>query len=72
MVKCSFLGLFAARLCLPCHDFLTKVLEKFRVQIHQLTSNARASRSSRSTIACTGRRGLQVAELISLEAIVLP
>lgn len=34
-----FEGLFVAGLHLPCHDFLVKVLEKFKVQIHQLTPN---------------------------------
>jgi hypothetical protein len=35
-----FESLFTARLRLPCHQFLLGVVEKFKVHIHQLMSNA--------------------------------
>jgi hypothetical protein len=35
-----FEDLFLASLRLPCHNFLLNVLEKFKVQIHQLNTNA--------------------------------
>jgi hypothetical protein len=34
-----FEGLFLAGLLMLCHGFLLDVLEKFKVQIHQLTPN---------------------------------
>lgn len=34
-----FKNLFLACICHPCHDFLVEVLDKYKVQIHQLTPN---------------------------------
>jgi hypothetical protein len=41
-----FEGLFNVGLHLKCHGFLAEVLEKFKVQIHQLTSNTMVALSN--------------------------
>jgi hypothetical protein len=35
-----FEAFFTAGLCLPAHRFIVEVLQKFEIQIHQLTTNA--------------------------------
>jgi hypothetical protein len=35
-----FEAFFTAGLCLPAHRFVSKVLQRFEVQVHQLTPNA--------------------------------
>jgi hypothetical protein len=35
-----FEAFFIAGLCLPAHCFVSEVLQKFEVQVHQLTPNA--------------------------------